>query len=299
MRARFHNPNFLCSFNSLTQCLYNLKDFRDLVLSYNPDDNIPVALTIDPTTAVGSVSSSLKNVEKGVQFVKEYIKIFKSMKDPTLVLDLRSCVANFEDGNGKPFLQTGPADPFLEFLAIMRNFSLKDRPFMCRMVMPMMNPFTKLFMHISSLNFQKPARSLHLHVPISPLFGFPIAETYYDFRKEDNPPDKRVLHSLPDILCVHVEDLEKHKDEKIHFTVDFNHFVFDDTKDYTYKLNSFIMMLNSVHAVAYVRANAGNEQWIVCNDSEQRTITKEQLHHELAICGPAHRAIVVFYERIK
>jgi hypothetical protein len=306
-RATFRNPNHICSFNSLTQCLYNVELFRRLVLSFDltKPSNIPSVLQL-PTLAADNLPPKVKTAvnysKDSSDFVCSYIEIFRQMHNPDLCLDLSDCVQNLEDASGCRFLLPGPSDPNLEFMAIVRNFSLADRVFMCQMLTPYTNPFVKLFGIMTSSDFENPARSVFLQVSNrSSIFGIETDGFYYNFTKSDNPPNVSVIHSLPDVLCVHFVDPGRYDKKELQLTLDLRDFVFDKSKRYVYRMNSFVIMLSEVHAIAYVRsmakADTGNETWLVCNDSVQETLDWAQLDKRMQACGPERRAIVCLFER--
>jgi hypothetical protein len=101
---------------------------------------------------------------------------------------------------------------------------------------------------------------------------------------------------------VHYEDLQNYRETNLLLKIDFTDFVFDRSREYVYRMNSFVMMHNSVHATAYVRimkwAETELERWLICNDSKQVEVGLGEAQEDLASGSPAKRALFGFYERI-
>lgn len=306
MRASFFNPNYFCSFNSLTQCFYNIESFRNLVLGFDPERNPPRILKneqILPSEMPEKVLRAYNHHQHSVQFAKDYIEIMKQMHQRGKHLDLTDCVDNLEDVTGRPILKYGATDPQLEFLAVLQMFSIADGAFLCPYLQPMNNPFMSLFGFLQSRGFEQPSHGLFLTLSDdSSIFHVNIEEFFHDFRKGGSNDGRVVLHSLPDVICAQFKGVGNLGDRKLQTTLDFTHYVFDDSKKYVYQINSIVMLLNEAHAVAYVRlmehARTPREKWLICNDLEQHEVTLAGLHEEFAYYGPSKRACMAFYERM-
>jgi hypothetical protein len=306
-RAVFHNPAFYCGFNSLTHCLYNIVDIRNLILSFDPHSpsNRPVIIDLPGASATlpGKVGAAVTHFRTSMSFAESYISVFRQIGDHTKTLDLTESVTFFEDPSGHKLLMDGPTDPLIEFIAILSIFSLADRVILCPTLMPPINRFVRLCCFLSSTNFQGPVWNSFLQPSHrSSIFMIELDGYFYDFQADGNPPNAIVLHELPKVLCVHFEDLQEYPEKKVLLSVDFTRYVFDRSRGYVYQVNSFIMMHNRVHATAYIRimkyAGTGKEKWLICNDGKQTEVGMDGLHEDLANCSPGKRAIVGFYERV-
>ena len=306
MRACFYNPNYFCSFNSLTQCLYNLDLFRKFVLSFNPGANVPPILaddTIREAELPEKVARQYRHFERSIQFTRDYTEIMKQMHEKGKRLDLTKCVENLEDAAGVAMLRQGPADPQLEFIAILQMFAIADAAFLCPQLQPWNNEVMRMFEFMTSRSFEKPSRQMFLTLSDdSSIFHIKVAGHFHDFRERVGETERVVLHSLPDLLCVHFRGVGDLAERKLQLTVDFTHYVFDNSKSYKYQINSLVMLLNETHASAYVRvmATAGTrrERWLICDDVQQREVDLDALHQDLAHYGASKRACVAFYERV-
>lgn len=297
MRATFANPNFICSFNSLTQCLFNVRILRKAILDYDTTRDGPPAM-VDGENQPPRVARIIEHNEKSVIFAKEYQEIMRRMSDRGRCLNLSLCVENLEDPYGQSLLKDGPTDPLLEFIAIIRIFSAASTPFMFAQLTPLNSVFTDMFSFMMSRGFVSPTKCMFLSASVkSSIFEMGVAGCYYDFRRDDNPSGLTVLHSLPDVICMRFETEGSEHDGCVQMTIDFNGFVFDNSKNMLYNINSMVMMINDVHAIAYVKLPEGDE-WLICNDREQTVIGPDALRLDLLSCGPSKRVILAFYDRV-
>jgi hypothetical protein len=307
-RAVFLNPGFFCGFNSLTQCLYNINEFRSLLLTFDLFANRPFLLddAAVPSTLPAKVHSSIAHFRSCVAFATFYIEIFRQMSDPAKVLDLTDCVSVLEGSSGAKILMDGPTDPLVEFQCLLEIFSISERMILCPQLAPPCNPFLRLFCFLTSSDFRSPAMNSCLRAPHrSTIFRVNMADAFFDFSRDDNPPNLTVLHRLPDVVCVrwedggHYDNIEK----VVQLTVDFEKYVFDRTQRNLFRLNSFVMLHAEAHATAYVRlmefADTKDEKWLICNDSGQEVVDIDRLNTDLATCSPTRRPTVGFYERVK
>ena len=309
-RAKLSNPNFYCSFNSLTQCLYNLKLFRNMLLNCNFDQiseqpfvfRDPVILE-NENNLDRKIATKIYFSKSALNFGKEYQKIFKEMKDSSKVLCLDACIKNLVTNGGEQLLKDGPSDPFLEFLTVIALLSDSDKPFFLNLLVPFNNKFIKLFSFLMSEKFQKSERALFFagRGQFS-IFGIPLEEMFFNFKKKDSNSKQFVLHSLPDILALNLEYSEINPaTAKIQKTIDFSEYVFDKSKSNIFRLNSFIMMLYSLHVVAYIRdmdtADTSKEKWLLCNDLQIRELGELELEQELQFYSKEKYPTVAFYER--
>jgi hypothetical protein len=247
----------------------------------------------------------VRPLEKAIEFAKEYISILREIGIPGKRLDLTKCVQNLVNASGDPLLKDGPTDPLLEFLAILRSFTIGDRAFFFSLVVSPDNQFLKLFSFMTSSGFSKPKQNSFMQPSSgSSIFNLKMEGFFHDFTREDNRPNAVVLHSLPDIICMHFEEKMEYKEKEIQMVLDFTNYVFDNSKKWIYEINSFIMMISNVHAVAYVRRmdsalGTDAEEWLICNDLQQDLFSLKDLKNDMQSCGSQKRAIMAFYERRK
>ena len=311
-RATFVNPNFYCSFNSLTQCLYNIIPFRTMLISSDfTDINQKPFLFLDPSFEdLESKQKEHNKVETQIFFSKEslqfsinYQQIFQQMDDKSKRLDLSECINHLVDLIGQKTFKYSPGDPFVEFLTVLSLLSNQDRAFYLNSLTPYTNKFIQLFSFGISNNFNDLNFSFYLSVPPTfSIFHFPIDTHFYNFKSKNNKSNLTVLHSLPDVLAVHFVYGDCNKPKIIQSTIDFTDYVLDHSKSGIFQINSFIMMLIHQHAIAYVRimdqnVNTDREKWLICNDLQQKLIGKEELNRDLEFYGPNRQALIAFYER--
>jgi hypothetical protein len=306
-RAVFRNPCFYCGFNSLTHCLYNIASLRELVLGFDPSsarDRPPIVDVPEPSDAVpGKPGGALRHWRTSVAFTESYGAVFRRVGEPGAVLDLSGAVAHFEDPAGRRLFLTGPTDPLIEFVAVLSIYAHRDRVPLCPVLAPPMNRFVRLCSFLSSRGFENPSSNTFLQPSHrSSIFCIELENYFYDFTSDANPPDATVLHSLPPVICVHFNDLQAYAEKRLQLTVDFTNYVFDRSRPYHYRMNSFVMMHREVHATAYVRlmqyADTPGEKWLICDDMKQAEVGIDALHTDLESCSPEKRAIVGFYERL-
>jgi hypothetical protein len=306
-RAVFRNPGFYCGFNSLTDCLYNVREFRSLVLNFELSLSRPFIVDDPaiPPALPEKVSNGISHFRSCVAFANFYTDIFRQMSDPTKVLDLTDCVSVLEGSSGTKILMDGPTDPLVEFQCMLEIFSISERMILCYQLAPPCNPFLRLFCFLTSSDFRAPAMNSCLRAPHrSTIFGANMAGAFYDFSRDDNPPDLTVLHSLPDVICVRWEDGGRYDgiEKVVQLTVDFEKYVFDKARKNVFRLNSFVMLHAEAHATTYVRlvefADTEDEKWLICNDSSQELVDLDGLNRDLATCSPSRRPTVGFYERV-
>ena len=311
IRAQFVNPNFYCSFNSLTQCLYNIIPFRDLLIESDFNDlNSQPFLFFDPT--IGNAENKQNEPEKieqkiafskaALRFSINYQKIFTQMKDPVR-LDLSSCIDNLVDAIGRKVFKLAPSDPFIEYLTIISLLSDSNRAFYLNLLTPYSSKYIQLFSFGISENFSNFKNTLYFAPPPTfSIFNFPIETYFYNFKSKNNKPNSVVLHSLPDVLTVHFDYSDSIKPKNIQLTLDFTDYVLDHSKSAVFHINSFIMMLNKEHAIGYVRMmdsniNTESEKWLICNDLQLKLIGKDELNRDLEFYSQNKQAIIGFYER--
>ncbi|KAK8834533.1 hypothetical protein M9Y10_035952 [Tritrichomonas musculus] len=312
IRAQFINPNFYCSFNSLTQCLYNILPFRNLLLESDLTDiKQQPFIFFDPE--IGNVENRQKESEKieqkinfsksALQFSINYQQIFIQMVDPSKRLDLTNCIEYLVDTVGHKVFKNSPGDPFVEFLTVISLLSDSNRAFYLNLLKPYTNKYIQLFSFGTSNNFKDFNCSIYLAPPPTfSIFYFPIDSYFYNFKAKHNKPNAVVLHSLPDILVVHFDYIDPIKPKHIQSILDFTGYVLDHTKSAIFRINSFVMMLNHQHAISYVRMMDNNidterEKWLICNDLQQKLIGKDELNRDLEFYSQNKQAIVGFYER--
>lgn len=311
IRAQFINPNFYCSFNSLTQCFYNIIPFRDLLIEsdFNDIKQQPY-IFFDPK--IGDLENKQKEPEKveqkiafsraALQFSIKYQQIFQQMKKPNK-LDLSECIDNLVDPFGKKIYKYKPGDPFTEFLAVISLLSDSNRSFYLNILIPYANKFIQLFSFGTSVNFNDFQHSIFLAPPPSfSIFHFPIETYFYNFKSKNNKEGLTVLHSLPDVLAVHFVYGDPTNKKNIQLTLDFTDYVQDHSKSAIFRINSFVMMLSHQHAIGYVRMidqniDTNREKWIICNDLQLKIIGIEDLKRDLEFYGENKQAILGFYER--
>ena len=301
-RAQFVNPNHLCSFNSLTHCLYNLEPFRNCFLEtdYNNISEQPYFF-LDPSLEEiqqpDKIQSKINYAKSAKQFCIDYQQIFRQMNDPTKRLDL----SNLIDTNNIPLLKNGAHDPFTEFLAVLGLLSNSDKPFFMNHFCAYTNKLIQLFTIPISRNFKDLLYRFFLSPAQSSILSFQLDNQFYNFQNKRSRTDLMVIHSLPDILLVSFAYSDEVPIKELQTTVDFTNYVQDHTKSNVFRINSFILMLHAVHAIAYVRlmetADTSNEKWLICNDIQQKVVGREEVNRDLEFYGQERQAIIGFYER--
>lgn len=310
-RAQFVNPNFYCSFNSLTQCLYNIIPFRDMLIDSDFSDiKQQPFLFFDKTFEnIENRQREPEKVEQKIAFSKaarqfsiNYQKIFTQMKDP-IRLDLSNCIEELVDTLGRKVFKLAPGDPFIEFLTVISLLSDSNRAFYLNLLTPYPNKYMQLFSFGISQNFTNFKNSIYFAPPPTfSIFNFPIETYFYNFKSKNNRQNSMVLHSLPDVLVVHFDYSDSIKTKIIQTTLDFTDYVLDRSKSAIFHINSFVMMLNQQHAIGYVRMMDSNidterEKWLICNDLQLKLIGKDELNRDLEFYSQNKQAIIGFYER--
>lgn len=309
-RAGLHNPNHLCSFNSLTQCIYNCHGLRNIILSYDENDpNQKPLLHQDPVLTDLVLNNRLNKTlfyEKNVvQFCILYKEIFKSFETEKQ-LSLAKCTEYLIDTTGNAILKNGPTDPMIEFSNLILLYSGGQRVMFFPQLTPYTNPLVKeLLVFYQSPN--GPLRTMFLSASNrSKIFDFQFDEYLYDYTSQRNPMNLIMIQSMSDYLLIKYEnDTENIGRVTVQATLDFTKYVADTSQSNIYLLNSFIVLLSEIHAVAYVREmkfakikpEEANEMWYIYNDTDHRKLSWSELNSDLQRCGPTKHICMAFYQR--
>ena len=296
-RATFTNPSHYCSFNSLTQCLYNIPEFRQAFINLKIQDskNYQNLSNLSP-----QLIKTFDIRSKMINFLQKYQNIFQNMENPE-ILDLSESISTFVDTYGEFLLLHSEGDPFLEYLALLWNISVLQRPPVLNVVLTAFN-IVKFFSfkhaysnRVSNRVFlDSPPQSSICHLSFSSYYNFSLGDD------EQLPQcQQHKFYTCPDILCIkYANNVIPDKEyDDFQLEIDLTDYVSQspfDKKPIKYKINGIVFIFNKTHAIALIR---NNNMWLEFNDSTQSIVDDSKRKYIINNLGTQYHPSVAFYVR--
>jgi len=248
----FRNPKNLCSFNSLSQCLFNLPLVRDFIEKIKVGESIKLS-TMMPNT----LDKWARFYNFRIEFWKSYKDALEKYYDNSSFVDLEKTSNNLVKPNNLRMLNENQ-DPKFLFEQIV-DISMDSFGFWGSDLLEIRNNGLKELFGISSKYSRNTSESFILH--------FNTSKRYNLFRERKDTSgkyNKVALISLNQYLCVRF-DINATK-YKIPDQLDFTDYVITEGT-YKYTLCSYIILVGNFHAIAVVKVD---DKWMQCDDMDIR-----------------------------